>query len=212
MAKAILYLLAYISIALFPAILVVVQAPTPGGNFLYEFGRNIALAIFSILTLQPVLAARFSWIDRSVGTPSCLRFHKAMGFVALIGALLHPVSLAIGGAGLKLLKSWDVPWFVVIGKLTLILLTIHVVLALLRLTLKMSYQKWRNGHAIASPVILTGAFVHSWFGGADLSILELRACWILLMMMAVAAIFHKRIKVTAGSSTMKGRQRRGDDL
>ncbi|MGO8881183.1 MAG: hypothetical protein ACLPVO_09475 [Desulfomonilaceae bacterium] len=54
-----------------------------------------------------------------------------------------------------------------------------------------------NRHAIAPPVILVDAFVHSWFGGADLSILELQACWILLLMMAVAALFQRRIKVGA---------------
>ncbi len=197
MAKAILYLLVYIFIALFPVTLAVVQLPTVGGNFLYEFGRNAALAAFCILALQPVLTARFSWIDRPVGTVNCLRFHKAMGVLALALLLLHPMSLAEGGAGLKLLTSWDVPWFVVVGKVALIILTVHVVLALLRSTLRFNYQTWKNVHAAASTLILIGAFVHSWFAGADLNIFQLRGYWIALLMLAAAALFHKRIMVGA---------------
>jgi predicted ferric reductase len=212
MAKAILYLLAYIFLALLPVTLAVVRTPTVGGNFLYELGRNIALAAFSILAIQPVLTARFSWIDRSIGTSNCLRFHKAVGVLALALVLLHPMSLAAGGAGPRLLTSWDVPWFVVVGKIVLVILTIHVVLALLRSPLRLNYQTWKTIHAIVPPIILMGVFVHSWSAGADLHILEIQVCWIALLTMAVAALLHRRITVGAGSSTVKGREGKGDSL
>ncbi len=212
MAKAILYLLIYIALALLPVTLAVVRTPTVGGNFLYELGRNIALAAFSILAIQPVLTARFSWIDRSIGTLNCLRFHKAMGVLALGSALLHPISLAVGGAGPRLLTSWDVPWFVVVGKVVLVVLTIHVLLALLRSPLRLNYQTWKTIHTIAPPIILMGVFVHSWSAGADLHILEIQVCWIALLTLAVAAFLHRRITVGAASSTVKGRKGKGDSL
>lgn len=212
MATAILYLLAYIFLALLPVTLAVVRTPTVGGSFLYELGRNIALAAFSILAIQPVLTARFSLIDGSFGTVNCLRFHKAMGVLALGFALLHPISLAVGGAGPRLLTSWDSPWFVVVGRVALLILTIHVVFALLRSTLRLNYQNWKNVHAVASTLILMGGFVHSWFAGADLNIFQLQAYWIALLMLAAAALFHKRIKVGSGAAKMKGRQGRGGSL
>jgi predicted ferric reductase len=195
MARVILCLMIYISLALLPVALAVVQAPTVGGNFLYEFGRNIALAAFVILALQVVLMAGFSWIDRSVGTLNRLRFHKAMGVLALVSALVHPISLALGGAGLRLLTSWDVPWFVVVGKAVLVILTIHVVVALLRSHLGLNFQTWKTIHVIVPPIILIGAFVHSWSAGADLHILEIRVCWIALLIFAVAAFLYRRMTV-----------------
>jgi phosphatidylserine synthase len=124
-----------------------------------------------------------------------------MGVFALALALLHPMSLAAGGGGPKLLTSWDVPWFVVVGKVTLIILTIHVVFALLRSTLRFNYQTWKNVHAVAPLPILIGAFVHSWFAGADLNIFQFQAYWIALLTLAAAALFHKRIKVGAGAGS-----------
>jgi len=212
MSKGILYLLIYISLALLPVALAVLQAPTVGGNFLYEFGRNLALAAFVILALQPVLMARFSWIDRSFGTLNRLRFHKAFGVLALVSALVHPISLAMGGAGLGLLTSWDVPWFVVVGKVVLVILTIHVVLALLRSHLGLNFQTWKTIHAIVPPIILIGAFVHSWSAGADLHILEIQVCWIALLILAVAAFLYRRMTVSAASSTVKGREGKSDSL
>ena len=212
MAKAVLYLLVYIFLTLFPVTLAVVQLPTVGGNFLYEFGRNAALTAFCILALQPVLTARFSWVDRPVGTLNCLRFHKAMGVLALTLVLLHPMSLAAGGAGPKLLTSWDVPWFVVVGKVVLVVLTIHVVLALFRSPLSLNYQTWKTIHTIAPPIILVGVFVHSWSAGADLHVLEIQVCWIALLTLAFAAFIYRRITVSAASSTVNGRKGKGDSL
>jgi predicted ferric reductase len=212
MARAVLYLLFYIFLALFPVTLAVVQLPTVGGNFLYEFGRNTALAAFCVLALQPVLTARFSWVDHPVGTLNCLRFHKAMGVLALALVLLHPMSLAAGGAGPKLLTSWDVPWFVVVGKVVLVILTIHVVVALLRSHLGLNFQTWKTIHAIVPPIILIGAFVHSWSAGADLHILEIQVCWITLLILAVAAFLYRRMTVGAASSTVKGREGKSDSL
>jgi len=212
MAKAILYLLAYIFLALLPVTLALVRTPTVGVNFLYELGRNIALAAFVILALQPVLVARFSWINRSVGTLNRLRFHKAFGVLALVFALLHPISLGMGGAGPRLLTSWDVPWFVAVGKIVLVILTVHVVLALLRSPLRLNYQTWKTIHAIGPPIILIGVFVHSWSAGADLHILEIQVCWIALLILAVAALLHRRITVSAASSTVERRKRKSDSL
>lgn len=197
MATAVLILMTYICIAVLPVALVLVLGPTSGGSVLYEFGRNIALAAFPILAIQPTLTARVSWLDRSVGTGKALRFHKAMGVSALVAVFLHAMSLAGGGAGIKLVTSWDVPWFVMVGKASLIILTIHVVLALLRSTMKLKYQTWRSLHAAAAPLIMAGAFVHSLFAGTDLRIAGLQAYWIALLILAAVAFCHRRIKGAA---------------
>jgi predicted ferric reductase len=116
-----------------------------------------------------------------------------MGVSALVAVILHPMSLAGGGAGIKLLTSWDVPWFVMVGKAALIILTIHVVLALLRSTLRLKYQTWKSLHVTAALFILIGAFVHSWFAGTDLRTSVLQAYWIALLILAAAAFFYRKI-------------------
>jgi predicted ferric reductase len=193
MALLTLLLVAYVAIVLLPLVLAVGLGPVSGGNVLYEFGRSLALTAIPILTLQPLLALRNSWIDRSAGKGNSLRFHKAMGVAALVGLLLHPVSLAGGGAGRRLLISWDFPWFILVGKAALVLLTAHVVLALLRSASGLGFKRWKQVHGAAAPLILIGGFVHSWHAGDDLRSSVLQAYWIALAVLAAAVWLHGRL-------------------
>lgn len=192
-----LLLPAYVVIALLPLGLAIGLGPTSGGNILYELGRSLALTAIPIVSLQSLLTARISWIDRFAGRGNCLRFHKAMGVSALVVLLLHPVCLAGGGAGLRLMTSWDYPWFVLVGKAALILLIVHVLLALYRSAIGFDFTRWKKVHVAAVPFILAGGFVHSWYTGDDLRVPVLRAYWTALMVLAAAAWLRRRFKDVA---------------
>jgi len=189
-----LFVAVYILAALHPLFLVLVSGPTPGNSVVYEFGRNVALAAFPMVLVQPILTARISWIDRPAGMANTVRFHKAMGIAALVALLCHPVCLAFGGAGMSLLASLALPWFVIVGKVTLVTLTAHVVLALLRARIGIAYTTWKRVHALTAPAILAGAFVHSWFAGTDLSLPALQVYWIVLLVLAGTALVSRRFQ------------------
>lgn len=203
MITAVFALMAYIAVALFAVLLSVVHGTTAGGDVLSEFGRNIALAVFPILLLQPILVSRFGWIERSVDSSSLLRFHKAMGVFALVAAFLHPLALALGGAGINLLTSWDFPWFIILGKVSLIILVIHVALALLRPTLKLNYGSWKTLHTGAALFVTLGVFGHSWFAGTDLQNPAIQAFWVALVILSVVAIVLRKTRKPASFKTGK---------
>jgi predicted ferric reductase len=184
----------YILLMLLPSVLVIVLGPAPEGTVLYEFGRNLALAAFPIIFFQPILTARISWIDRAAGTGNSLRFHKAMGVSALVALFFHPLCLALGGAGTRLLTSLAVPWFVMMGKAALVVLAIHVLLALARSAIGLRYPTWKRVHIASAPLILAGAFVHSWFAGTDLIVAALRVYWIALLILGAAAFSYRRFE------------------
>jgi predicted ferric reductase len=188
--------LAYVAIVLLPLWLAVGFGPVSAGNVVYEFGRSLALTAFPIVALQPLLGARISWIDRLAGKGNSLRFHKAMGISAFVALLLHPVCLAGGGAGWRLMTSWDFPWFIVVGKAALILLAAHVVLALFRSAIGFGFKSWRHVHLATAPLILIGGFVHSWYAGDDLRSSELQAYWIAVIVLAAAMWFNRRLGLT----------------
>lgn len=189
-----LFVAVYILAALHPLLLVLVSNPTPGTNVVYEIGRNLALAAFPIVLMQPILTARFPWIDGPAGMANTLRFHKAMGVAAVVGLVCHPLCLAFGGAGIGLLGFLGLPWFVIIGKATLAMLIIHVLLALFRKQSGMAYVTWKRVHAMTAPLILAGAFVHSWYTGTDLALRSLRVYWVLLLGLAATALVYTRLK------------------
>ena len=196
MALGTLFVAVYIFIALLPLVLAIVSGPTPGPacGLACQFGRCVALAAFPMVLVQPILAARVSWIDRPAGKANTLRFHKAMGVAALVGLLVHPVCLALGGAGMGLLVSLAVPWFVIVGKATLVALFFHVGLALLRAHIGMAYLTWKRVHALTASLIFAGASIHSWFAGSDLTLRALQAYWIALLIVAAIALAQRRFQ------------------
>lgn len=189
-----LFVAVYILAALHPLMLVLVSNPTPGTGVVYEIGKNLALAVFPIVLMQPILTARIPWIDGPAGMANTLRFHKAMGVAALVGLVCHPLCLVLGGAGLSLLAFYGLPWFVVVGKATLALLIVHVLLAVFRAQSGMPYLTWKRVHSVTAPVILAGAFVHSWYAGTDLALRALQVYWVLLLGMAATTLVYARLK------------------
>jgi predicted ferric reductase len=194
MAPMSLLLVVYVAMVLLPLGLAIGLGPASGGNFFSELGRCLALAAIPIICLQPLVTGRVSWIGRSAGKAECLRFHKAMGVAVLVGLLLHPICLAGGGAGLRLLTSWDFPWYVLVGKGALILLTVHVLLAVFRAKTGLGYASWKHIHVAAAGSIIVGGVVHSWFTGDDLKIFALQAYWIALLILTATVWLQGRFK------------------
>ncbi len=159
MLRGILVLIAYIVAASFP--LVVAGLYVPGGDdFADEFGKALALAGLGILALQPVIAARLKPLTKPFGLDIVLRFHRFMGFFALILLVLHPLFLAIGHGSTRLLTDMYLPWYIWAGKITLVLVVLLVATSALRKKMGLSFETWKEWHSLFAPVLLITAASH----------------------------------------------------
>lgn len=168
---------------------------TPEGDPWYEIGRSFALLGFLILVLQFILAARSKWIERPFGLDILLRFHQHMAAFAFLLLLLHPLLLAGGGQGWRLLLGLDLPWYIWAGKGALLLLVANVLVSKYQARLGLSFEQWRVLHDIFAPLLLLLAFLHSWYAGEDLQLLSLRGLWLAALAAALAAfLIHRFIR------------------
>jgi len=148
-----------------------------------------------ILTLQPVLAGRFKWIERPFGLDVVMRYHKYVDVVAVFLLISHPLLLAFGGAGLGLLTALNVPWYIWVGKTTLVILLISILVSLFRLRILLKFEKWRVIHNILGPAVFILAFTHSRFAGGDLKAGPLRFLWPAMLGLALAVfVYHRFIR------------------
>jgi predicted ferric reductase len=169
--------------------------PPSGQGIIYEIGKGFALVGFMMLGLQAVLAARIKWMERPFGFDIVIRFHKHMAVFAAILILLHPLMLAFGGAGLALLTTLTIPWYIWAGKVALGLLVITVVISLPQFPLRLSFERWRILHDALFPAIIILAFLHSWFIGMDFSSAVLRGLWVGMLAVAlVVFIYHRFVR------------------
>jgi predicted ferric reductase len=191
MGGAVLILL-YILIAAVPMIVASFLAVTHE-NAVYELGRNFALIGFMVLILQVFPASRLKWIERPFGLDIVLRFHRNMGIFALLLLLAHPLLLSAGLGSAGLLIGIKVPWYIWLGRLTLVLLLANVLLSTYQTSLKFRFEKWRAVHDILSPLILVFAFVHSFTAGQDLRNPFLQGVWAAALLAAVVLFVYHRI-------------------
>jgi len=192
----------YCLVALSPIIAVACLWMKGEMTLMHEAGTALAFAAFGIILLQPVLVARWKWTERPFGLDVLSRFHRYMGLFVVALLLAHPPLMAFGGAGLNLLTSFDLVWYVLVGKAMLVLLVVHAGLGLWYRSFGLGFEQWRCIHNALAVVIVTGAFVHSWWAGYDLGPIPMRVLWLALFgLAALAYVYHKfviprRLKLT----------------
>jgi len=165
----------------------------PGfGPVVRELGKCMALAGIMILALQFALAARYKWVERPFGLDMLLRFHQRMAVFGAALLLAHPLLLAAGGGGWRLLVGLDLPWVIWLGKAALALLIFSVLLSLSQKKLNLKFERWRLVHDILGPVILISAFTHSWFVGDDLESALMKVLWAVVLAVTASVFLHHR--------------------
>ena len=191
MKAGLLRIIGYAVILLIPVFIASLWHKTPEG-IVYQTGRNFALLGFMILTLQVILAGRFKWVEKPFGLDILIRFHKQMALFAAGLLLLHPLLLAAGGAGWRLIFGLDLPWYIWLGKAALVLLLANAVLSLYQVSLNLKFETWRLLHDILGPAIIVSVFVHSWMAGDDLEAANMKGLWILMVALTVLLFSYHR--------------------
>jgi predicted ferric reductase len=136
-------------------------------NFVLSLGKAFALEGAVILLLQPILAARFKWLERPFGQDMVIRFHRNMAILAACLLILHPVLVAAGEDAWFILTSIELPWYVWAGKIALLLLLANAALSLGFKRLPYSFETWRLGHDVLGPAMLAVLLAHALAIGPD---------------------------------------------
>ncbi|MCB2190666.1 MAG: ferric reductase-like transmembrane domain-containing protein [Deltaproteobacteria bacterium] len=170
------------------AVLALAGALHGGHGLVSEIGRTMGLLGFMILMLQVFLVARFKPLTRPFGLDMVVRFHRNMALIALGMLVLHPVLMAAGEGHWELLYSLRLPWYILLGKLCLLLVVISVAMGLFQRRRSIAFEHWRLAHDLLGPAILAGVFVHSLNAGHDLHQPTLQVWWYLALA-AAAVVF-----------------------
>ncbi len=191
MVAALVRVILYLLVVTFPVWLTAFLGE-PGG-IITDVGRNFALTGFMILVLQFLIAARVKWIEKAFGLDILLRFHKYIAVSALCLLLIHPLLLAQGVYGWELVYSLNQPWPVWAGRIALILLIGVVLISVYQGRIGLSFEKWRLGHNISAPAVLILGFLHSWFIGIDLELVQMQIIWVVALILAIIIFVYHRI-------------------
>jgi predicted ferric reductase len=194
MPNALIRIFLYLLIAILPLMLAALSA-VEAHNLLQETGKSFALLGIMILSLQIPLAARIKGVERAFGLDILIRFHKHMGVFAVVLLLFHPLLLAAGRKDWNLLLGLDLPWYILLGKATLLLLIVNVSASTYQRSIRLKFENWRFIHDLLGPAIILLAFIHSWFAGHHLQLPFMKALWLVVLALSLSLyIYHRMIR------------------
>ncbi|MDQ7783238.1 MAG: ferredoxin reductase family protein [Desulfomonilaceae bacterium] len=162
-------------------------------TLMHETGTSAAFAAYGIIALQPVLTARWKFVERPFGLDVISRFHRYMGLFAAALLLSHPPLMAYGGAGVKLLLTLEQPWYVLLGKAVLVLLLINVCVSMWYARFGLGFEQWRRFHNVLAMIVIPCAFVHSWWSGYDMGPKPMVLLWFGLLGLTVWAYVDRKL-------------------
>lgn len=165
----------------------------PGGHTrTQQIANNLGLLGFTVVALQFVVAARWKWVEWPFGLDIMFRFHRAMALWATTLLLAHPVLMAWGGGDWFLLTRLRIDWPIQLGRLTLIMLVVLVLISIFRATIHLDFERWRAIHnALALGVLIFG-FAHSTAIGTDFGSWPMRIVWSTVVGVALLSYVYHR--------------------
>jgi predicted ferric reductase len=149
-----------------------------GRALLPQIVEFLILAVFPILSLQPVLSARLRVLDRSFGLDTIYILHKIMGMTA-VATLIGAVVLQ---AGEKEGVSQALPGVVAAGLSLVLVLT-----AFFYRELRIRYESWRRLHNVLAVAALSTLYAHALFITAGYSKTPMRIVLTLYLATGAAA-------------------------
>lgn len=180
----------YTAAALLPAVLMTLTGGMEGAGAFLVAARFFAVTGFAMLLFQPLLSARFKWMERRPGLDRLLSFHRLTGVTAGIFIILHPLMLALNQKSFSLFTNFDSPWQINAGRITLAVFIIYGAGAVFRAGLKIPFQTWLRMHNALAPLLIAGGFLHSWFIKVQYLSLSMQVLWFLLLFAGLFSYFH----------------------
>ena len=159
--QSLLWILAYIVLALMPPLVALVGATPSPRPFWIELGVLAGFLNFGILGLQFVTTGRFRWFAAGFSLDNLLQFHRMTGIFALILIVAHPVILMMADS--RFLAFFDPSAnFPRAAALSLVVLAGAVLVAttLWRLSFQLAYEHWRILHGLLAFTLLFLALGH----------------------------------------------------
>lgn len=193
-AVAVLWIVAYLFLTLFPLLVLLLYPPAGGRGFWIEFSVALGFIGLAMMALQFVLTARVNRIEASYGIDILLQFHRYTSLVAFFMVLVHPIILFIAQPEtLQLLNFPQAPWRAHMAVLGTLAFLAMVITTIWRKQLKIPYEPWRASHTILAVLAVGLGFGHAIGVGNYLGLFWKAVLWSAIILVSLWLIIYVRL-------------------
>src|SRR5215467_10501506 len=192
--RGVVWAVLYLFFILGPMFALLLGSHPPARHFWTEFSAAIGYAGLAMMGLQFGLTARFRYVTEPWGEDVIYHFHRQMSLIAVGLVLAHPIILfVIQPERLALLNSFTAPRRARFAALSTYSLIALVVMALWRVKLNISYEKWHLAHIVLAVLAVGAGVAHMVGWSFYLADPWKRALWIFFALFWIALLLYIRI-------------------
>jgi predicted ferric reductase len=159
--NAVFWIVAYLFLAVFPLLVLLVGQVPKGGGFWWDFAMALGFGGLALMGLQSVLTARFRRATAPFGVDIIYYFHRLAAIGAFGLLVVHYLILRLWyGASLGPLNPVSASWHMTAGRVALVLFGALVVSSVGRKVFRIEYDGWRIGHAVMAVAAVVLAIIH----------------------------------------------------
>jgi predicted ferric reductase len=151
----------YLGLVLAPLVVLFVGDPVPPGGFWWDLAIALGFAGLAMMSVQFILTARFKRATAPFGIDVIYYFHRYIAGMAFAIVLAHPAIILTANPDLVFyLNPLEAPWFMTVGVLSIVALTLVIVTSYWRGALGISYESWRVIHTGLAVAAVLLALLH----------------------------------------------------
>jgi predicted ferric reductase len=219
MVRGILWFGLYIFLALLPLATAVISNPNRGqGPLIREIAVGAGFVGLALMALEFALISRVKAVALAFGEDALQLFHNAMGMVALLLLIAHPILLIHWGYPAN---CWLNPFAgcanaaTRTAALSLYVLILLVLLSLFRKRLGIKYEAWYVTHGLFALFVVIASMYHIFVIGRYTTTAAMEAVWALYAVIVVGLILWYKIWTPIRNWSKKwevveNREERGD--
>lgn len=159
--RGILYIGLYLALVAAPLFFLLLGQTPAGSGFWIDLSLALGFAGTAMMAVMFVLTARFHRATAPFGIDLIYYFHRLTSLTAFLFVLAHPVILFVRYPDLaSFLHPRYIPWHLVCGVISLLLMAALMVTSLWRKRLAIHYDGWRISHMLLAVAALVLAVAH----------------------------------------------------
>lgn len=160
--RGLFWVCCYVLVAVAPLLVARLAPSGEGQGFVIDMSVALGFAALTIMVLQFGLVARFQRVSAPFGMDALLQYHRQIGFVALVFALVHPAMLFLDDPSkLQLLNFPHAPMRARFASISVVALMLLIATSVWRKQLRLRYEVWQALHGLLSVAVVALALAHA---------------------------------------------------
>ena len=151
----------YLALVLAPLAVLKLGEVPPGSGFWWDFSMAMGFAGMAMMGVQFLLTARFRRASAPFGIDIIYLFHRYLAVMAFALIFLHFLIIRFDNVdALGAINPLHAPWYMTVGRLSLLLFALLIITSLWRKKLNIHYDEWRMLHIALAVTAFLLALAH----------------------------------------------------